>query len=319
MSRVGAVVAWVVGVVLGVPAVAITLARLSGATWKPAVVLQAAAPLALLAYAGVLLLLVAVRLAAGRRRWLPLAAVLAVAGLALHAWWEAPLLTGSTPEAAPGGARLTVMTSNIELGGGDVAAVARQARERHADVLAVEEVTPGALRRLEATGLLDELRYRAGEPGSGVHGTMVFSRTPLTDVRRIPTRMGSWAFTVRGWRVVAVHPSSPETDHWAADQGVLRDAAAREHPDVMLGDFNATLDHRPFRQILGTGLEDAARLTNAGWQPTWPVGGFGGFPLPPYAAIDHVLLGHDVTAISTATVTIPDTDHKALVAVLAAR
>jgi len=296
-------------------AVATTVARVSGATWRPAVVLQAFAPWAVPAYAVVALLLVALGLR-DRRTWVLLA--VSVAGLALHLWWVAPLFVGDAPAPAAGGLRLTVMTTNIEYGHGDVGVVARAVREHEVDLLAVEEITPDALRRLERTGALDDLPYRAGRTDRTLHGTMVFSRTPLTGVRRVPTDMQSWAFTVDGWRVLAVHPAAPTLARWAADQDLLRRTARADHPDLVLGDFNATLGHAPLRRLLGTGLQDAAELTGAGWQPTWPVGGFAGMPFAA-ATIDHVLVGHDLTALSTSTVTVPDTDHKALVAEVATR
>lgn len=309
------VLARTLGLAAGLGAAALTVARLSGSTWRPAVVLQAFAPWAIPAYAvlGLLLVVLVVR---GDRRW-GVALVVAVAGLALHVWWVAPLFVGTAPTAAPGGVRLTVMTSNIEYGHGDVSVIADAVRDHDVDLLAVEEITPDALRRLERTGALAGLPYRLGGTDRTLHGTMVFSRTPVTDVRRVPTGMQSWAFTVDGWRVLAVHPSAPTVARWADDERVLRRTAQAEHPDLMLGDFNATLDHAPLRRLLDTGLRDAAEVSDAGWQPTWPVGGFAGLPFAA-AAIDHVLVGPDLTALSTSTVTVPDTDHKSLVAVVAA-
>jgi endonuclease/exonuclease/phosphatase family metal-dependent hydrolase len=64
------------------------------------------------------------------------------------------------------------------------------------------------------------------------------------------------------------------------------------------------------------GLTDAAEASGAGWQPTWPRGGSRGLPMP-VAAIDHVLVGESLIALSTRVHDIPDTDHRALVADLA--
>ena len=63
-------------------------------------------------------------------------------------------------------------------------------------------------------------------------------------------------------------------------------------------------------------MQDAARASNAGWQPTWPTEGFAGVPLPPSTAIDHVLIGDDLVALATKTVEVPGSDHLALVAYL---
>jgi endonuclease/exonuclease/phosphatase family metal-dependent hydrolase len=103
---------------------------------------------------------------------------------------------------------------------------------------------------------------------------------------------------------------------------VLHDQAAalREGPLVMAGDFNATLDHAPMRSLLGLGLSDAARQSNAGWQPTWPGGDNPDHELPlgvQVMAIDHVLVSRQLSAISTSTYSVFDSDHLALVARLA--
>lgn len=318
-ARVLLVVGWLVGLGAGLPAVVITLARLVDLTWwRPTVMLQAFTPLAAPAYVVVGLLLV-VALLRTRRRWLLAAIALAVAGLVLHLAWAAPMVLGSTPAAARGGQRLTVMTSNIHLGGGDATDIARAVKAHDVDLLAVEEISPAALTRLEQSGALARLPYRAGGAEYGGAGTMVFSRTPITGLTRIDTTLDSWEFSVDGWRVMAVHPASPVSPDWGPELDLLTSTAARERPDLMLGDFNATLDHRPFRHLLSTGLSDSAQLTNAGWQPTWPADGYAGLPLPPGAAIDHVLVGARLTALTTSAVHIGDTDHKALVAVVATR
>ena len=54
---------------------------------------------------------------------------------------------------------------------------------------------------------------------------------------------------------------------------------------VLLGDFNATLDHAPLRRLLGTGYRDAADVRGAGFTPTWP---YDGKPVPG-VTLDHVL------------------------------
>jgi endonuclease/exonuclease/phosphatase family metal-dependent hydrolase len=97
--------------------------------------------------------------------------------------------------------------------------------------------------------------------------------------------------------------------------------ARTERPEFMLGDFNATVDQRPFRRILEAGYRDAAEQAGSGWQPTWPVRGTArpfGLPLPPSVAIDHVLVGDGLVATSTETVVVGGTDHKSLLATLTA-
>ncbi len=121
--------------------------------------------------------------------------------------------------------------------------------------------------------------------------------------------------------LVAAHAYPPtHPAQWRADLAVVRSAAAGA--DLVVGDLNATLDHRPLQRILDAGLRDAAELTDAGWQPTWPANGdfrLVGIPLPPLVAIDHVLVGSRLAALATRTVTLDGSDHRALVAEVALR
>jgi endonuclease/exonuclease/phosphatase (EEP) superfamily protein YafD len=306
-------VVWAVALVLALPAVALTVARASGSERQTAVQVQAFAPLAIPLYAGLVLLLVVVALRAGSRALPVAAAVAAAVLLAVHTTWVAPLLRA---DAAPVGATLTVMTSNLLLGEADMEAVLAAARAHDVDLLALEEVRPAALGRLEAAGVGQVFPYRAGSPGD----TMVFARTPLTEAVPIGPGTSTWSVGWRGMRVLAVHAAYPRRNAaWRDDLAALADRAGTERPDIMLGDFNATQDHRPFRGILAAGYRDAAEQAGSGWQPTWPVRGTAhvfGVPLPPSVAIDHVLVGDGLVATSTRTVVVGHTDHEALIATL---
>lgn len=80
-----------------------------------------------------------------------------------------------------------------------------------------------------------------------------------------------------------------------------------------MGDFNATLDHRPLREL---GLRDAAETTNRGWWPTWPDNGtvdVVGIPVPRLFAIDHVLLRDGLTATAVDHASVAGTDHRAVI------
>jgi endonuclease/exonuclease/phosphatase family metal-dependent hydrolase len=114
-------------------------------------------------------------------------------------------------------------------------------------------------------------------------------------------------------------PVAWHTDH-ATIATVVRRMEGWKAPLVLAGDFNATLDHAPMRRLLGTGLRDAARQSNAGWQPTWPGGDNPDHQLPfglRVMALDHVLFNRQFSAISTSTYSVFDSDHLALVARLA--
>jgi endonuclease/exonuclease/phosphatase (EEP) superfamily protein YafD len=75
---------------------------------------------------------------------------------------------------------------------------------------------------------------------------------------------------------------------------------------VLLGDFNATLDHEPLRELLATGYRDAAAETGSGLRPTWPANGR---RLPP-VTIDHVLADERIGFRDYATADLAGTDHR---------
>jgi endonuclease/exonuclease/phosphatase family metal-dependent hydrolase len=105
---------------------------------------------------------------------------------------------------------------------------------------------------------------------------------------------------------------------WRQDFSVLvGDAREVTGPRLAVGDFNATLDHGPMRDLMATGLRSAAEEANSGWQPTWPTAGsptMGGVSPFRLMAIDHVLLSRELSAVSTDVASVPGTDHHAVIA-----
>jgi endonuclease/exonuclease/phosphatase family metal-dependent hydrolase len=309
------VAVWVAVVVLALPALALTAARVSGSELSAAVQVQAFAPLAIPLYAVLVLLLLVVAVRAGHGMLAAVATLVAGTLLSLHVGWVAPLLRG---QAAPAGRTFTVMTANLWHGRADVVQVLDAARRHDVELLALQEVRPGTLERLEAAGLTGLFPYRAGAPDA----TLVLARTPLTRVEPLLDGSGSWAMTWQGRRIFAVHPAYPGRHAaWRRDLAALTEAARAQRPELLLGDFNATRDHRPFRALLRVGYRDAAEQAGSGWQPTWPAPGTTrrfGVPLPPSVAIDHVLSGPGLVATATSTVRVERTDHHALLARLVA-
>ena len=313
---------WVLLVVTLVPALLLSVLRVAELDQGRAVRLVSFAPYALLGYSAALLLLLAV---VRRRRAAGLGVLLASAGLAAHVWWLAPLVTGSSPAATA--EPLTVMTSNLLMGQGDATAVVATAVEDDVDVLVLQEVTAAALADLDRAGLGELMPHRIGRPDDGdppfadTVGTMVFARTPLQEPLRLGTELQSWRVEVEGVTLLAVHPNAPtDPAGWLSDHAVLLEAAREPGVDLLVGDFNATLDHAPLQRLVADGYRDAVEQSNAGWQPTWPANGlFKGLPLPPLVAIDHVLAGPQLAATGAWTVPIEGTDHKALLVELRRR
>lgn len=302
------------GALAGSVVLTLCWATTPGAYWF--VVLTAVIPYGVVTYllAAVLLLLLRRGTEPVQRGWVTGGAVLALAGLVLHLGLLAPSYLGAHAEGEP---NLTVMTLNLHLGRADAGEAVELARSREVDVLVLEEVTPGERDRLRSAGLDTLLPNVAGEPSAGAAGTMVFSSYGLTDAQRLPVRNGAWQVRVQAtkpFELFAVHTSQPlnypaEWDKdWRAIQRAVRET---DGPRLVAGDFNATLDHEPVRDLLGDGFSDAAREANAGWQPTWP-----DLPGQSLITIDHLLFTKGFGAVATQTAAVSGTDHRAVVAEL---
>ncbi|MBZ5737240.1 endonuclease/exonuclease/phosphatase family protein [Nocardioides mangrovi] len=307
------------------PALLLTIARLVESTGTFWVQVEAFTPLALALYAAALLVALVVLLVRRRRRpawrsWPAPVAVLAVAGLVLHGWWFAPLVTGANPPPAADAQPLVVMTANLYQGAADGIELVRRVSDADVDLLVLEELTPAVLADMDRAGLDDLLPYRAPADGDGYGdaATMAFSRTPIEDPQPLDLELGGWSFRTDGLTVLAVHPWSPGTQgDWAADQATVAAAVDDLHPDLLAGDFNATVDHAPMRALADEGYRDVGELANDGWQPTWPVTGAFDLLGLPLAQIDHVLVGPRLAAISMRTVDVPGSDHRAVIATVA--
>lgn len=180
--------------------------------------------------------------------------------------------------------------------------------------------------RLTAAGITTRFPYeRAGSlPQSGGAGTTVLSRFPMTRTEPLPAIIShqSWDLTidVAGLgpiHLVAVHPVRPHPggDDWAGEQARLR-RSLPSGPTVVAGDFNAVDNHLSIRRLAVDGFRSTTDLTGAGWQPSYPADRAW---LPPLVGIDHIQLGPELTATSSTTVRVADTDHLGVVATFARR
>lgn len=252
------------------------------------------------------------------RRWVALA--LTVVAITVLCFTQGPLWVSQT---APAGDRFTVVTANLQFGGGNVDDVAAAAAD--ADLVSLQEVTPEALDRVRASALAGRLRYEYAIPGPQAAGTVLLSSRPLTDEQRIPNMVLnnlSARTPVPGapsTRVLAVHTPAPLSGHagdWVQDMGLLKDQlqALPDGPVIVAGDVNATWDHVQYRDLLTDGFADTTSQAGAGWRPTFPTDRFGDRPL---AAIDHVIV-RGFIATSVRTFSVSGSDHRGVVVTLVA-
>ncbi|OZM71023.1 endonuclease [Amycolatopsis antarctica] len=248
------------------------------------------------------------------RRWLIAAGtLLLVAGLGLGLL---PRYLGDEQPAADGPA-LRVLTVNMYFGGADPRTIVDLVRTRAVEVLSLQEVTPEALRAMEAAGLASLLPHRVLRAEPGASGSGLLSVHPLTELdlagpstlaqpsARLTMPDGSSA------ELVAVHPMPPveEFAAWRSELAGLPRPAAPVR--ILAGDFNATLDHTAFRELIGSGYADTAEELGRGFLPTWPSGNF-----PPPVTIDHVLVDRRVAVRDHQVFHVPGGDHRAVYAEL---
>jgi endonuclease/exonuclease/phosphatase (EEP) superfamily protein YafD len=255
------------------------------------------------------------------RRWILTIVAMGLTAATLAV--ELPPYFGSSPARGPGVA-LRVISANLREGRADPDDLVRSAREQ-ADVVAFQELTPRVVDRLSTAGLDAIFPYRWLDARGNSQGVGVWSRFPLVATRRI--RGYTYAAVSARIRVagvsidpavVVVHLAGPwpyPIDAWRRDldrlPATLLDVAERSGSGcvIVAGDFNGTIDMRPFRDLLRDGYREAAEQSGAGILPTFPVQS----RVPPLIAIDHILT-RNCTATSLRTTTIEQSDHRGIVA-----
>jgi endonuclease/exonuclease/phosphatase (EEP) superfamily protein YafD len=248
----------------------------------------------------------------------------ALAALAVAVVLVAVLVPRATPDGGPlpTGPTLRVLSSNMLEGGADPDTIVALVRAHAVDLVAIQEYTPGAQHALDLAGLRDLLPYTSMHPAEGVGGSALYSRYPLRDdgVRNNPGvfTQARGTLSVPGAPPVAVEsvhtcaPSgAPLTRCWA-DSFPNQPPATVDGPvRLLLGDFNATLDHSVLRRLLATGYRDAADVLGDGMGTTWPYD-----KLFPRITLDHVLADRRVGVRAFAIHPVPRSDHRALYAEL---
>lgn len=266
-------------------------------------------------YLAIAAAVLAVPLLFTRHRLIATAALgLAVAVIA----WQVPLYIGSgRPPADTIGIR--VLTANLRDGSANAQALA--ALSRNTDLLIVQELSPELADDLAV--LESEFPYRVLDPRPHAAGAGVFSRYPIVRSSRDDGYvLGLLTLTVRppgsasDVTVLNVHLAGPypqPIDRWRREIAALRTTMSEEpngtgrEAVIVAGDFNASLDMRPFRQLLRDGFTEAREHSGAGLLPTFPADRM----WPPLVGIDHILTLNAATT-DVRTERIPGTDHLGL-------
>ncbi|MEV4639869.1 endonuclease/exonuclease/phosphatase family protein [Actinoplanes sp. NPDC049548] len=280
-----------------------------------AVVLVAVTPVA----GWLLVLAVPLTVVAVLRRQRVEAAIAVVLCLA-HVTWLAGAYCTSGPQEAPGAtATVRLLSANLKAGNSAVTSVARKLRDSGADVLSLQEVTPEHLARLRKAGLPGTYPYSVIDALPGFHGSAIFSKLPLTaarafDVDGSPMTTATITRGGRTVRIVAVHAVAPlsgtNRTRWRAQLASLRTMLPAENSaTVLIGDFNATLDHRSLADLTEAGWRDAFTEAGEGFGFTYP-NGWG--PVMPMLRLDHAMVSEPLTVLRAETGDNPGSDHRML-------
>lgn len=257
-----------------------------------------------------------------RNKWVAGAGIVTVA---VFAATQLPLYVGGPGVPGPD-APLRVLTSNMRYGFADADALVAEVRDRDVDVLALQEMTPDAVDNLRAAGIDELLPNQLLHARWGASGTGIFSRYPITEqpapdgFNSGPT-VATLAFSADGATVAltiaAVHPRAPwpsTTPQWSRELGEMAEwADGLDGPVLLAGDFNATNDHKQMRRFYAEGYIDSTEHAGGGYLATYPANR----RYPPFIAIDHVLTRGGPVATHVTSITIPGTDHRAIMATVA--
>ena len=126
---------------------------------------------------------------------------------------------------------------------------------------------------------------------------------------------------VDGWpvTVTGVHTKAPmrrNVRRWQQELAAIQSTLVNsDGQQVIAGDFNASRDHRPFRDLLAAGFLDCADAARRRPWPgfTWPAGR----GIPSVMRLDHVLVSRgSATVHASQVIRVPRTDHRGVLAVI---
>lgn len=194
--------------------------------------------------------------------------------------------------------RISILSHNMHYDNWDKRAFAEGVRSTNADIVFLQEYSLRDFYQLEEHRPFENYRYSYSEPTHNPKGLAIFSKFPLSSteliIRNGFPQMRAVA-DVDGrqvilWNVHVNAPTEPPITKWEDDLKLLRERLLAERGDVIVaGDFNATFQHRPFRQLVSNGYREAARDRGRWYARTWPESFRGRLGTGGIVRLDHVL------------------------------
>jgi endonuclease/exonuclease/phosphatase (EEP) superfamily protein YafD len=206
----------------------------------------------------------------------------------------------------------------------DIEGILRELATGEHDVVALAEVTERHLDAIKAILPPSTYRWRRVDPDGldGSKGLALLSRVPIEGLEKWWSQ-GHPQFDAmvlapgaQPFRLLVVHTWGPlgkfNIRRWR-QQFVEVSARTGGGPVVMLGDFNATLQHRSLARLVGTGWSDAGTIAFGDWRATWPANRRW---RPAVLRIDHIIVGPEISVRSGRAHRACGSDHRPVSAVL---
>ena len=243
-------------------------------------------------------------------------AVVGVAALLANLFVAWPFLQSPRPAAATG-PTVKVLLFNIYYYNKRLAEAANTIRELNPDIVVLHEVVPRVRPELDA--IADAFPYRVESWLERPADALILSRFPLQDVaaelpapnHRRPLGVAKVTVGDRTLTLLAAHLSLPPLLEGRGSQmAEMREIAETVNgltgPRLLVGDFNAAT----WGAVITHARTFAALEVLTGPSGTWPTF----LPRDMGIPIDHMLASQEITFVSRTLITIPGSDHRAVLA-----
>ena len=265
------------------------------------------------------------------RRWTKLLALVTVACLGIQVFWAQPYWPRTSPPPA-GGESLTVLTMNLRCDEPALTGLVDIVEREQPDVVVLQDLSQEGWDYLRSTSWWQALPQHSPQPKdqplaaaeTDPCGSVVFANATVTQVSAPDAQQLVVSVDLLSGSLLVVPVSLPTLGagfgSWLRGFETLDEAIAAqaptagteaEAPMLVVGDFNATREHLPMRQLIAEhALVDAAQQGGAGWQPTFPADR----RYPPLIAIDHILLSPSLRASEVTAFSVRFGAHRGLIA-----
>lgn len=235
---------------------------------------------------------------------------------------------GCGPSESPGSSsstddELTILTANVLWTTREADELAKMMRETDADIVTLQELNNEIFDTLVADPSLANYTYKDGAQSNAKFFTATFAKIPVVPReappynRRVTTTVFPRAQANpigNEFKLTALHLTAPLRDEnvaeWQDQLGSLAELPV-DQPAILVGDFNATEDHRPFRNLLASGWTDVHQDKGCGLDTTFP--SKERFPIG-LMRIDHVLVTDHFEVVSVDILPTKGSDHDAVLA-----